>query len=190
MFAPDFLKRSFEAALPYDRYLATGKPGERDAWTSFFDRVELSESQRRLLRGFTREINCLILSGAWCGDCVQQVPMLARLEEANPEKFRLRLIDRDDSTEIRDALKLCGGNRVPVGVLLNEDFDVLALVGDRSLNRYRAMAEKNLGPACPVPGAAVPEDEVRATLQDWVDEVERAHLMARLSTKLRQRHGD
>ena len=30
----------------------------------------------------------------------------------------------------------------------------------------------------------------RATLQDWVDEFERAQLLVRLSPKLRQRHAD
>lgn len=85
---------------------------------------------------------------------------------------------------------LCGGLRVPVVLILNEDFDVLSVEGDRSLARYRALAARQLGPACPLPGAPVPDDEVAATRQDWVDAFERAHLMARLSTKLRQRYAD
>ncbi|MEL6311834.1 MAG: thiol reductase thioredoxin, partial [Pseudomonadota bacterium] len=80
--------------------------------------------------------------------------------------------------------------RVPVVLILNEDFDLLALEGDRTLSRYRAMAARQLGPSCPLPGARVTAEEVEATLQDWVDAFERAHIMARLSTKLRQRHGD
>jgi hypothetical protein len=41
-----------------------------------------------------------------------------------------------------------------------------------------------------LPGASVASDEVSATLQDWVSEVEWAHLIVRLSPRLRQRHGD
>ena len=32
--------------------------------------------------------------------------------------------------------------------------------------------------------------EVHATLQDWMDEIERVHLILRLSARLRQKHGD
>jgi hypothetical protein len=79
---------------------------------------------------------------------------------------------------------------VPVVVFMNEDFDFVAFAGDRTLARYRALAGRLLGPSCPLPGVAVPADEVGATLQDWVDEFERVHLLLRLSPKLRQRHGD
>ena len=62
--------------------------------------------------------------------------------------------------------------------------------GDRSLTRYRAAAARNLGPSCPLPGAPLPQDELEGTLQDWVDEFERVHLLLRLSARLRQKHQD
>ena len=190
MIANEFLKTKFEAALPYDQYVATGKPGEQDNWKTFHASVALTEPQRTTLSGFVREVNLLMVSGMWCGDCVQQCPMLDHIAAATNGKLRLRFLDRDQHMDLADQLKVCGGNRVPVGLLLNEDFDILTMVGDRTLNRYRAMAERQLGAACALPGAAVPADEIAATLQDWADEIERAHLICRLSTKLRQRHGD
>jgi len=77
-----------------------------------------------------------------------------------------------------------------VVVFMNEDFEFVGLAGDRTLSRYRALAARMLGASCPLPGAPVPEDEIAATLQDWVEEFERAQLLLRLSGKLRQRHGD
>jgi len=62
--------------------------------------------------------------------------------------------------------------------------------GDRTLSRYRALAQRQLGPSCPLPGAPVPDDEIAATFQDWMDEIERVQLLCRLSTKLRTKHGD
>ncbi|MEO1512692.1 MAG: hypothetical protein AAFU70_11515, partial [Planctomycetota bacterium] len=121
---------------------------------------------------------------------VQQLPLVRLIELANPGKIRCRYVDRDQNLDLAEPLKICGGLRVPVGVLLNEDMDVLALVGDRSISRYRAMAARQLGPSCPLPGAPVPPDEVAATLADWVEHFERAHLVCRLSTKLRQRYAD
>ncbi len=190
MLTPESLRAAFDVAHAYERYVATGKPNEQDAWRNFHRQVNLTESQRHLLGGFTRQINLLIVSGTWCGDCVQQCPMLDHIARATNGKVALRFVDRDEHMGLAQHLKLCGGTRVPVGLILNEDFDVLAMVGDRTLSRYRAMAARQLGPSCPLPGAPVPPDEVAATLQDWVNEIERAHLMARLSTKLRQRHGD
>lgn len=190
MLTPDYLRTKFEQGLRYDQYVATGKPHEQDNWKSFAARVSLTDQQASLLKGFVRKVDALIVSGTWCGDCVQQCPMLGAIEQANPELIRVRFLDRDEHMDLAERLKICGGTRVPVGLLLNEDADVLALVGDRSLARYRAMAAKQLGGACPLPGAPVPQDEIAATLQDWVDWFERAHLMCRLSTKLRQRHGD
>ena len=116
--------------------------------------------------------------------------MLAHIERANPSKFRVRVVDRDKRLDLADELLICEGRRVPVGVMMNEDFDQLFVVGDRVLARYRAMAARQLGASCPLPGAPVPDDEIAATLQDWVDEAERAHLICRMSTKLRARHGD
>ncbi|MAY73744.1 MAG: hypothetical protein CMJ31_03290 [Phycisphaerae bacterium] len=190
MLTPEILRPAFESALPFDQYVSTGKPDQQDKWKAFDGRVSLTDSQRTLLSGFSRQVNCLILSGTWCGDCVQQVPMLAHIERANPGKFRLRVVDRDRRLDLANELLICEGQRVPVGVMMNEDFDQLFIVGDRTLSRYRAMAAKQLGASCPLPGAPVPDDEVAATLQDWVNDVERAHLICRMSTKLRARHGD
>lgn len=190
MLTPDEVRGVFEAGLPYDQYVATGKPHEQENWRAFERGVALTDTQRSLLGGFVRRVDALIVSGTWCGDCVQQCPMLGAIERANPEKIRVRFVDRDEHMDIAERLMICGGTRVPVGLLLNEDADVLAMVGDRVLSRYRAMAARQLGGACPLPGAPVAADEVAATLQDWVDEIERAHLICRLSTKLRQRYGD
>ena len=75
-------------------------------------------------------------------------------------------------------------------VFMAEDYEPVSIFGDRTLSRYRAMAAKQLGGACPLPGAAVPSDELDATLQDWLDEFERIQLMLRTSSRLRAKHGD
>lgn len=116
--------------------------------------------------------------------------MLDHIAHANPEAIRLRLVDRDQHADLARQVMICGGLRVPTALFLNEDFEFVALAGDQVLARFRAKAQAKLGAACPLPGAPVPADEIAATLQDWVDEVERAHLLCRLSPKLRQRHGD
>jgi thiol-disulfide isomerase/thioredoxin len=190
MLSTDLLRGAFEAGLEYGRYVATGKEHEQRNWNAFRARIALTPPQHTLIAGFTRRINALCVSGIWCGDCVQQCPMFDAIAAANPERIHLRFIDRDEHPEIAGAVKICGGGRVPVLLLLNEDFEFVSLSGDRSLARYRALASRSLGPACPMPGAPVPADEVAATLADWVAEFERVALLLRLSPKLRARHGD
>jgi hypothetical protein len=120
---------------------------------------------------------------------VQQGPLLQRIAEAG-DVIDLRFADRDERPELAAAVAINGGQRIPMAIFMAEDYEPVSLLGDRTLTRYRALAAKQLGPACPVPGAHVPDDELRGTLQDWLDEVERVHLILRLSTRLRQKHGD
>lgn len=190
MLTPDTLRTTFAAGLAYAEYVATGTPQHQANWRAFEPRVALTQQQRTLLASFTRPMPVLVTSGTWCGDCVAQVPMLAAIERANPAVIRLRIVDRDEHAELARQIQICGGLRVPTVLFMNEVFDFVGLLGDRSLNRYRALAAKQLGGACPLPGAPLPADEVAATLQDWVDEFERVQLLLRLSPKLRQLHGD
>ena len=132
----------------------------------------------------------LVSSGVWCGDCVQQLPLLETIAEANPEKITVRYLDRDEHKDLAQQLTINAGIRVPVAIFLAEDFERVSIFGDRTLTRYRAIAAKNLGAACALPGAPVPDDELEATLQDWLDEVERVHLVLRTSARLREKHGD
>jgi thiol-disulfide isomerase/thioredoxin len=185
----EFLRSKFDGGLDYESYLATD-PIKAGPWRDFARHVALSSAQQSLLKEFARDINVVCVSGIWCGDCVQQVPMLDVIQQANPAKIHVRYLDRDEHKDLGDQVKICGGNRVPTVLFLAEDFEFVSLLGDRTLARYRAIAAKQLGASCPLPGASVPQGEVDATLQDWVNEFERVHLLLRTSGRLRQKHGD
>ncbi len=183
-----YLSKKFEAALPWAEYLATD--GAKAApWKQIYEQVELDSEQRRLVEGFVRRMNALCVSGIWCGDCVQQGPLIYRIAEAN-DRIDLRFVDRDEHLDLAEQLKFNAGLRVPVVVFMAEDGEPVSVKGDRTLARYRALAARKLGASCPLPGAPVPDDELRATLADWLDEFERVHLLLRLSARLRQKHGD
>jgi len=190
MLTADFLKTTFNHGLPFAEYVATGKPDQQTHWNDVYARAELAAAQRNLLRGFTREMRVLVSSGTWCGDCVQQCPLIARIAEVNPERIHLRFVDRDKHSDFSEQIMINQGLRVPTAVFMAEDFEFVGLLGDRTLSRYRAVAARQLGAACPLPGAPVEQDELNATLQDWLDEFERAQLLLRLSPRLREKHGD
>ena len=190
MLNPEFLKSVFlEKALPYSDYLNTGTPEQKQRWTQVYQAASLTPLQTELLQSFVRQMNILVVSGLWCGDCVQQCPLLARMAEASPN-LSLRFLDRDAVPELRDSIAINAGHRVPTVLFLAEDFAFCGLYGDRSLTRYRAVARQQLGPACST-GLFLPdEQELQATLQDWLNEIERIQLMLRLSARLRQLYND
>lgn len=190
MLSSDTFRAKFDQGLAYPAYVATGTADQQASWKAMHSKVRVTPEQQQLIASFTRKVNVLVSSGTWCGDCVQQVPMLDHIQRANPGALSLRMLDRDQNKDFSEPLKICGGLRVPTVAFLNEDFEFVGILGDAPLSRYRAKAGKQLGAFCPLPGAEVPADEIAATLQDWVDEFERVHLLVRLSAKLRQRHGD
>jgi hypothetical protein len=185
-----YLNSKFKVASSYDEYVATGTDAQQAGWKKIYDQTKLTDEQSKLAGAFTRQMKVLVSSGVWCGDCVQQIPLLQKISEASNGAVDLRIVDRDKHADLAEQIQICGGMRVPVAIFMAEDFELVSIFGDRTLTRYRAIAAKQLGAACAVPGAPVPDDELAGTLQDWLDEVERVHLLLRLSTRLRQLHND
>ncbi|CAG1008031.1 hypothetical protein PHYC_03510 [Phycisphaerales bacterium] len=194
MLTPEYLRSKFDQALPYQKYMLTGTPDQAENWRRFErlarDHASFDSNQRAAVRDWVRKINVLVVSGLWCGDCVAQCPLLAMIADEKPELIDVRFVDRDRHKDLAERVKICGGYRVPTAIFMNEEFDFVSLMGDKSLARLRALAAKSLGANCPLPTAAVPADEIRATMGDWLGETERVHLLLRLSPKLRERHGD
>ena len=180
----------FALGFPYDRYVQAGTDEQQRRWRQVYDAARLSDSQKLLVSGFVREMKILVFSGIWCGDCVEQCPLIQRIAEANLGKIVLRFIERPRDGELIPELRINGGNRVPVVLFLSEDNEWCATAGDRTINRYRAIALRKLGPMCPTGIIAPEKEELETTLADWVNEFERVQLMLRLTPRLREKYQD
>jgi ferredoxin len=185
-----FLSEKFAAALPYAPYTLTGTPEQQRRWKQVYDLARLTDAQKQLVGGFVREMKVLVVSGIWCGDCVQQCPLQQRIAEGNLGKIDVRILDRDVHRDLSQQVRINAGDRVPVAIFMAEDFELCGVFGDRTLRRYRALARKQLGASCPTGIAPPDSDEMAATLADWVDEFERIQLMLRLSPRLRMKYAD
>ena len=141
-----YLTDQFDTALRYDRYVQAGTDEQQRRWRQVYDAAHLREAQKVLVRGFVRQMKMLAFSGIWCGDCVEQCPLVQRIAEANPGRIDLRFIERPRDGELPSELRINGGNRVPVILFLSEDNEWCATAGDRTINRYRAIALRRLGP--------------------------------------------
>jgi hypothetical protein len=180
----------FAEGLPYapflDRYAS---PAQRDRWETARTRFSLLAEQRNSLASFSRRMPVLCLAGAWCGDCINQCPIFDHFAKASPS-IDLRFLDRDAQPEIRGALAINGGHRVPIVVFLSEDWFEVARFGDRPISTYRRMAAEQFGPACPTGFGAPPAEAAAALVSDWLNEFERCQIILRLSPRLRSLHGD
>jgi thiol-disulfide isomerase/thioredoxin len=180
----------FAQGLRYDDFLSRhGTDAHRARWRGVHDQVALTGAQRELLGSFTRAMPVLCLAGAWCGDCANQCPIFARFAEAAPV-LDVRFLDRDEHPDVQQALRVNGGDRVPVVVFFSEDGHEAGRYGERTLSKYRQMMRDQAGASCPT-GISVGADPLLARVtQDWLDEFERVQWLLRLSPRLRQRHGD
>jgi thiol-disulfide isomerase/thioredoxin len=185
----DFWRRHFEMASEYEEYLQKSDPERVPRWRDSESRVpELTEEQLERLRGYDRELNILVYSGIWCGDCARQGPLLKKIVDACGEKANIRFIDRDASLELQDELRIVGALRVPTVVFLSEDFWEVGRYVEGTLSFYRSKAAREIGRGADT-GILSPKAREKE-LAEWVDIFEKYLIMLRLSPPLRRRHGD
>ncbi|MDA0284849.1 MAG: thioredoxin family protein [Planctomycetota bacterium] len=185
------LAETFEAGLSYSEFLtAHGTADHQQRWATVHEQVNLTGSQWELLGGFIREMKVLVVAGAWCGDCVNQCPIFDHFATASNGRIKLRFFDRDQHSDLADALSTCGAQRVPSVLFLSEDNFVCGRYGDRTLAKYRNMAATQLGAACPSGIGESDQTLLDQVTQEWLNEFERIQLMLRLSGRLRKLHND
>lgn len=178
----------FSAALPLDHFLSKySNAAHRSRWQATFDAVKLTDSQKNLLGTFKREMNVMVLAGAWCGDCAQQCPIFDRFAEA-AKVIKVRYLDNAEHSNVQDALSINGGKRIPVAVFFSEDGYEVARYGERTLSKYRQMMRDFVGENCPT---GIGTDPLLGQVtQDWLNEFERVQWLLCLSARLRKLHGD
>lgn len=185
----DLWRKAFNQARPYTEYVKSGLERQQEKWREYEKRVALGSAQLELFASFRRQMNVLVLSGIWCGDCARQGPILAAIGDASP-LIDVRFLDNQAIPEVRDELRIHGASRVPVAVTLSEDFFEVGRSGDRTLSVYKSKAERELGPACEAGVVPPSREEAHIEIGEWVEHFERHQLLLRLSSLLRARHND
>lgn len=73
----------------------------------------------------------LILTEGWCGDAAFNVPVLAAIEKALPEKVKVKILLRDSNLELMDAHLTDGGRSIPKMIVLDNNLAELGTWGPR-----------------------------------------------------------
>jgi hypothetical protein len=151
--------------------------------------VSLTDAQRAIAERFKRQLNVIVLSGMWCGDCARQGPMLDLIGSAS-SVLNIKFIDNQVMPKLRDEVRIHGAARVPVAVFVSEDFFEVGRVGDRQLAAYRRKANTELGAACDAGIVPPSPEELADEVGEWFEHFERVQLLLRVSPFLRRRHND
>jgi len=61
----------------------------------------------------------IVIAEAWCGDCAQNVPALAKLADASKGNITLRIIGKDQHPEVMEAYLTNGAQAIPKLICLN-----------------------------------------------------------------------
>lgn len=107
-------ERFFQGYQFHD-YVAKMEAANRDGFLASYKAAELSPEKVSLLGALSKTVHAYVACEDWCGDCRINVPLLARMSEANPN-----LVVRIHG---RDASKDLGVERIPTFVFYNESFE-------------------------------------------------------------------
>lgn len=76
------------------------------------------------------KLTWLVFSESWCGDAAQNIPVFAKISEANPN-INLRIILRDEFPELMNNYLTNGGKSIPKLVCVDENLKELGTWGPR-----------------------------------------------------------
>ena len=181
----------FAEALSYGEFLDShANQSQRERWDAMHARFALTPAQQGLLNAFTRRMPVICLTGAWCGDCINQCPVFDHLAQAAPV-IELRFLDRDALPAVREERSMNGGTRSSHRLLVR-------LAGGFPIRRANPVDLPQAGsrPARPVyPDRTCTSDQQgsghdHGRMAGRVCPSAPAGLSTRLSPRLRSKHGD
>ncbi len=102
-----------------------------------------------------------VITEAWCGDSAQNLPVINKIAEASGGVIELRIVLRDEHTEIIDKYLTNGGRSIPKLVSETTDGNELFTWGPRPVEAQQIMTEWKANQA------ARSHDEVEKDLHLW-----------------------
>ncbi|MEE4001658.1 thioredoxin family protein [Tenacibaculum sp. FZY0031] len=145
------IQNSLEKAFSYQEYrelvsnlLAQGKstgPKQSDDllnYSKLNDRrmkrldktLQLTEETLAKIKDVKEPQTWLVLTEGWCGDAAQNLPVINKVAEENPN-INLKLVLRDENLELMDEFLTNGGRSIPKLIALNKENEVINTWGPR-----------------------------------------------------------
>jgi thiol-disulfide isomerase/thioredoxin len=91
---------------------------------------KVDEASRAIVTGLKGKYTWIVLTESWCGDAAQILPLFNKLVALNTN-IDLRLVLRDEHSELMDEFLTNGGKSIPKLIMLNEQKEVVGSWGPR-----------------------------------------------------------
>ena len=138
-------RERFLQGLTYEAFKAQ-MTRNRDRFDANERRLELDPADLAVFHGLPRPLHVLVLAEDWCGDVIDNLPILGRLA-AESGKLDLRIFLRDQNLDLMDQYLNQGQFRsIPVFVFFDEDFHEIGRFIERpaSVTARRARQRQEL----------------------------------------------
>lgn len=147
----EIIENSLQKAITYKEYrtlvkelLDNGKstgPNQSDALLNYsllndkrmkrLDKTtKLSEETIAKIKEIKTPQTWLVLTEGWCGDAAQNLPVINKIAEENPN-IDLKIVLRDENLELMDEFLTNGGRSIPKMIVLDDDKNVKNTWGPR-----------------------------------------------------------
>lgn len=151
-------KERFEQGLTYEAYKAQ-MTRNRERLDANEQSIEFLAADLAFFQQLPKPLNVLALAEDWCGDVINNLPVLGRLAAASG-KLNVRIFPRDQNLDLMDQYLNQGQFRsIPVFVLFDDAFRELGHWIERPARMYTLQAEmrRNLFAADPLLSTIAPD---------------------------------
>lgn len=123
-------RERFEQGMTYEAYKAQ-MTRNRERLEENERTLALAEDEIAFFAELPQRLNVLVLAEDWCGDVINNLPVLGRLAEASG-KLNLRIFLRDQNLDLMDQYLKDGQHRsIPVFVFFDEELRQLGVFIER-----------------------------------------------------------
>ena len=137
-------------AMTFQDYLAAADMNVPTMRENFLD-FAIAPEHDAFFRALTDKLGpgaivVLAISESWCGDCVENLPIMARLASEYPV-FLLRIYQRDTNLDIMDEYLTDGKRTIPIFVFYDRDGSEIGRFVERpqGAHEYLRQARESLG---------------------------------------------
>ena len=135
------LKSIWTGGQSYAEWFATIKnPHMRTEMERIDREIAIPDAIAAKLKALKRAVNMLAIIEDWCGDVRRNAPVLAKLCALNPEKLRLRCVDKETKPELMVRYLTNAAEAIPLFVFFSETFVEIGNWGPRPAECKRLMA--------------------------------------------------
>ncbi len=107
-----------------------------------FAKYSVAPEEASFFTGLAEPVNILVLSEGWCPDCVNNVPVLARIAELN-SGLQLRIFPRDANLDVMDQFLTGGKRTIPTAVFLDRELREIGRWVERPAVVQAGLASEN-----------------------------------------------